>query len=249
MDSKYATIEQNGGTKHPFVHSNGFQLKKGVLNGSDSAKKMKTESKDSGISNSDSSSGPVSNGNIKPQQNRTNTVTPNRSIQEQRKSLPVFIVRQQITQEIINNSTLIIIGETGSGKTTQVPQFLHEYQMSNIGIIAVTQPRRVAAITIAKRVAQEVGCRLGDTVGYSVRFEDMTTSQTKIKYMTDGTLLREALSDRLLKAYRFIILDEAHERTINTDVLFGIVKEAQRMRSEQKLVPLKVRFLLLIFLP
>lgn len=114
--------------------------------------------------------------------------------------------------------------------------------MSGHSVIAVTQPRRVAAITIAKRVAAEMGSKLGDTVGYTVRFEDLTSKQTKIKYMTDGILLREALSDRLLKQYRYIILDEAHERTIDTDILFGIVKEAQTKRRMESLPSLTVSF-------
>lgn len=153
----------------------------------------------------------------------------------------------RITQEIISHPTLIIISETGSGKTTQIPQFIHEFGMSSTGKIAVTQPRRVAAITIAKRVAIEMGSKLGDTVGYAVRFEDMTSKNTKLKYMTDGILLREALSDRLLKQYRYIFLDEAHERTVDTDVLFGIVKEAQKKRREIGLIPLKVNYNSLLY--
>lgn len=138
------------------------------------------------------------------------------------------------------NKTLILIGETGCGKTTQIPQFLYETGLTKHGAIAVTQPRRVAAITIAKRVAQEKECTLGELVGYAVRFENMTSESTKIKYMTDGSLLREALTDELLLNYRVVILDEAHERTINTDVLFGIVKKAQRIRDDKKLLPLKI---------
>lgn len=144
---------------------------------------------------------------------------------------------------IAKHPTLIVIGETGSGKTTQIPQFLCEAGYANGAgqQIAVTQPRRVAAITLATRVAQEAGCRLGERVGYTVRFEDMSSPiQTKIKYVTDGALLREALGDRLLRRYAVIVLDEAHERTINTDVLFGIIKAAQRERVVRKADPLKV---------
>ncbi|KAJ6646349.1 ATP-dependent RNA helicase DHX33 [Pseudolycoriella hygida] len=162
------------------------------------------------------------------------------SIDEQRHQLPVYKVRKQLLNKIASSKTLIVIGETGSGKTTQIPQMIHESIKVNVGIIAVTQPRRVAAITIAKRVALEQKCCIGDTVGYTVRFEDVTSPKTKIKYMTDGSLLREALSDKFLRKYRVIILDEAHERTINTDVLFGIVKEAQRLRMEKGLLPLKI---------
>lgn len=132
------------------------------------------------------------------------------------------------------------MGETGSGKTTQIPQFLFQTNVSHKGIIAVTQPRRVAAISISTRVAKEMKTELGDVVGYTVRFEDHTTRNTKIKFVTDGSLLREALSDRLLRQYSVIILDEAHERTINTDVLFGIVKDAQKTRKNFNHTPLKV---------
>lgn len=106
--------------------------------------------------------------------------------------------------------------------------------------MAITQPRRVAAITISKRVAQETSTRLGDLIGYTIRFEDNTSKSTKLRFMTDGSLLREALSDRLLRNYSVIVLDEAHERTINTDVLFGIVKGAQKIRADKHMNPLKV---------
>lgn len=148
-------------------------------------------------------------------------------------------------QAIARNDTVIVIGETGSGKTTQIPQFLHDAGWTDRGMVAVTQPRRVAAITISKRVSQEHGSKLGELIGYTVRFEDVTSEQTKIRFMTDGSLLREALSDRLLKQYSAICLDEAHERTINTDVLFGIVKAAQRVRAEKQMAPLKVITILL----
>lgn len=143
-------------------------------------------------------------------------------------------------KHIQQNDTLIIIGETGSGKTTQIPQFILQAGLADRGMIAITQPRRVAAITIATRVAKEMKSTLGETVGYTVRFEDNTSKSTKIKFITDGFLLREALVDRMLKQYNVIILDEAHERTINTDVLFGIVKEAQMSRKLFNSTPLKV---------
>jgi pre-mRNA-splicing factor ATP-dependent RNA helicase DHX38/PRP16 len=92
------------------------------------------------------------------------------------------------------------------------------------GIIGCTQPRRVAAVSVAKRVSEEMDCQLGDLVGYSIRFEDVTTKQTKIKYMTDGVMLRESLLDQDLESYSAIIMDEAHERSLNTDVMFGILK-------------------------
>lgn len=144
-------------------------------------------------------------------------------------------------EEIRHNNTLIIIGETGSGKTTQIPQFVYSARYQNEAKIVVTQPRRVAAISIASRVALELGTEIGDTVGYTVRFEDVTRKHTKIIYQTDGMLLREAIRNPLLLKYNIIILDEAHERTVHTDVLFGIVKEAQKTRKQQMLPPLKVR--------
>lgn len=133
-----------------------------------------------------------------------------------------------------------MIGETGSGKTTQIPQYLLEANVNKNAIIAVTQPRRVAAITISQRVAEEQGTELGQKVGYCVRFEDVTSENTKIKYMTDGMLLREAILDPLMKRYSIVILDEAHERTIHTDVLFGVVKQAQSRRKAKGIRPLKI---------
>ncbi|KAK9509920.1 hypothetical protein O3M35_004807 [Rhynocoris fuscipes] len=169
------------------------------------------------------------------------TARPNfNAIENQRKSLPIYKVRKRLLMEVEKNDTLILIGETGSGKTTQIPQYIHELKMEADGIIGITQPRRVAAITVAQRVAQELGCGLGDEVGYCVRFEDTTSQRTKIKYLTDGMLLREAMIDPSLKAYSFIILDEAHERTIHTDILFGIVKDAQKKRVSTNLKPLKI---------
>ena len=104
------------------------------------------------------------------------------------------------------------------------------------GIIACTQPRRVAAMSVAKRVAEEFGCRLGQEVGYSIRFEDCTSPETVIKYMTDGMLLRECLVDTSLSRYSLIMLDEAHERTIHTDVLFGLLKGLLTKRRDLKLI-------------
>ncbi|XP_016136094.1 ATP-dependent RNA helicase DHX33, partial [Sinocyclocheilus grahami] len=133
-----------------------------------------------------------------------------------------------------------VAGETGSGKTTQIPQYLYEAGIGRQGIIGITQPRRVAAVSLAARVAEEKKVQLGKLVGYTVRFEDVTSSETKLKFMTDGMLLREAIGDPLLLRYTVVILDEAHERTVHTDVLFGVVKAAQRKRNEQNKIPLKV---------
>ncbi|KAJ3156670.1 hypothetical protein HDU86_003894 [Geranomyces michiganensis] len=158
------------------------------------------------------------------------------SLQAQREALPCYEARQALVDAIMANRTTVIVGETGSGKTTQIPQFLYDAGLTKSGMIAITQPRRVAALSIAKRVAEEMGTRLGDKVGYSIRFDDTTAATTKIKYMTDGMLLRELLSDRKLSKYSVIILDEAHERTLRTDVLFGMVKGIQRERQDLKII-------------
>lgn len=115
-------------------------------------------------------------------------------------------------------------------------QYLAEEGYANRGRIGCTQPRRVAAMSVAKRVAEEVGCRVGQEVGYTIRFEDCTSPETRIKYMTDGMLLRECLIDPDLSNYSVLILDEAHERTINTDVLFGLLKRTVKKRPDLKLI-------------
>lgn len=158
------------------------------------------------------------------------------SIKEQRESLPVFKFRSQIIEAVKAHQLLIVVGDTGSGKTTQLTQYLAEAGFANEGMIGCTQPRRVAAMSVAKRVAEEVGCRLGQEVGYTIRFEDCTSPATKIKYMTDGMLQREVLLDPDLKRYSVIMLDEAHERTIATDVLFGLLKKTLKRRSDLKVI-------------
>lgn len=160
----------------------------------------------------------------------------NLSLLEQRQSLPIYKLRDELTKAVADNQILIVIGETGSGKTTQITQYLAECGLTARGKIACTQPRRVAAMSVAKRVAEEFGCRLGQEVGYTIRFEDCTSPETVIKYMTDGMLLRECLMDLDLKSYSVIMLDEAHERTIHTDVLFGLLKQAVQKRPELKLI-------------
>lgn len=158
------------------------------------------------------------------------------SIAEQRSSLPVFKLREPFLKAMAENQLLVVVGETGSGKTTQLVQYLAEDGYTRGGRIACTQPRRVAAMSVAKRVAEEVGCRLGDTVGYTIRFEDCTSPATRIKYLTDGMLQRESLIDPDLKQYSVIVLDEAHERTIATDVLFGLLKKAAKRRPDLRII-------------
>ncbi|XP_039684988.1 pre-mRNA-splicing factor ATP-dependent RNA helicase DEAH10 [Medicago truncatula] len=164
--------------------------------------------------------------------NSTTTCHKRQKIIEQRKSLPIASVEKRLIEEVHKNDILIVVGETGSGKTTQIPQFLFHAGFCHDGkVVGITQPRRVAAITVAKRVAEECGCELGQKVGYSVRFDDSTSNSTRIKYMTDGLLLREALLDPYLSKYSVIIVDEAHERTVHTDVLMGLLKNVQLARS------------------
>jgi len=158
------------------------------------------------------------------------------SIIEQRESLPIYKLKDELIKAIHDNQILIVVGETGSGKTTQMTQYIAEAGFAARGKIGCTQPRRVAAMSVAKRVAEEFGCRLGQEVGYTIRFEDCTTPETVVKYMTDGMLLREALIDSEMGTYSCIMLDEAHERTICTDVLFGLLKKAVKRRPELKLI-------------
>ncbi|KAM1219819.1 hypothetical protein ACFX2G_047844 [Malus domestica] len=158
------------------------------------------------------------------------------SIQEQRQSLPIYKLKKELVQAVNENQVLVVIGETGSGKTTQVTQYLAEAGYTTKGKIGCTQPRRVAATSVAKRVAEEFGCRLGEEVGYAIRFEDCTGPDTVIKYMTDGMLLREILIDENLSQYSVVMLDEAHERTINTDVLFGLLKQLVKQRPDLRLI-------------
>jgi pre-mRNA-splicing factor ATP-dependent RNA helicase DHX38/PRP16 len=155
----------------------------------------------------------------------------NKTLAQQREYLPVFSVRDKLMRLIHDHKIIIIVGETGSGKTTQLTQYLHEEGYTKHGIIGCTQPRRVAAVSVAKRVAEEMGTELKKTVGYAIRFEDCTSSETKIKYMTDGVLLRESLNDPDLEQYSAIIMDEAHERSLHTDVLFGILKKVCQRRK------------------
>ncbi|KAL0908446.1 hypothetical protein M5K25_022941 [Dendrobium thyrsiflorum] len=155
-------------------------------------------------------------------------------ILQQRRSLPIASVERRLVDEVRKNDTIIIVGETGSGKTTQLPQYLFNAGFCRDGkVIGITQPRRVAAVTVAKRVAEECDAQLGQKVGYAIRFDDATSTSTRIKYMTDGLLLREALLDPILSRYSVIIIDEAHERTVHTDVLLGLLKKVQDARLKQ----------------
>ncbi|KAI8255088.1 putative ATP-dependent RNA helicase [Colletotrichum sp. SAR11_239] len=176
-------------------------------------------------------------------------VTRTPEIQEVRMKLPVVAEEQRIMEMIHNNDIVVVCGSTGSGKTTQVPQFLYEagYGSPNSdtpGMIGVTQPRRVAAVSMSKRVAQELGDHQ-DRVAYQIRFEGTTSSKTAVKFMTDGVLLREMAQDFSLKKYSAIIIDEAHERSVNTDILIGMLSRINNIRKgddkvDPNIKPLKI---------
>ncbi|KAL6219596.1 hypothetical protein ACLB2K_007355 [Fragaria x ananassa] len=161
-------------------------------------------------------------------------------ILEKRKTLPVWHQKDEFFQALKKSQSLILVGETGSGKTTQIPQFVLEAvdpsSDKSRKMVACTQPRRVAAMSVSRRVAEEMDVAIGEEVGYSIRFEDCSSARTVLKYLTDGMLLREAMTDPLLERYSVIILDEAHERTLATDVLFGLLKEVLKNRPDLKLV-------------
>ncbi|KAM4702189.1 putative ATP-dependent RNA helicase DHX40 [Discoglossus pictus] len=155
--------------------------------------------------------------------------------------LPIHKCQDKIVDAAKKYQFLIVTGDTGSGKTTQLPQYLYKSGFGKHGMIGVTQPRRVATISVAQRVAEEMRCSLGSTVGYQVRFDDCSSEKTVIKYMTDGCLLRHTLTDPDLMKYSTIVLDEAHERSLSTDILFGLLrKQFQLQCSSQRKYPLKV---------
>lgn len=154
-----------------------------------------------------------------------------------RKQLPVWEQKDEFLDMLRKNQTIVLVGETGSGKTTQIPMFCVESGLTRgRKLVACTQPRRVAAMSVSKRVSEEMDVELGEEVGYTIRFEDLTSSKTILKYMTDGMLLREAMTDPLLEKYAVVVLDEAHERTLATDVLFGLIKEVLGQRPDLKVV-------------
>ncbi|PKI70333.1 hypothetical protein CRG98_009213 [Punica granatum] len=161
-----------------------------------------------------------------------------KGVEDTRKDLPIVMMEQEIMEAINYHSTVIICGETGCGKTTQVPQFLYEAgfgsncSTARTGIVGVTQPRRVAVLATAKRVAYELGLRLGKEVGFQVRYDKKIGDHSSIKFMTDGILLREVQNDFLLRRYSVIILDEAHERSLNTDILIGMLSRVIKLRQD-----------------
>ncbi|CAO2648348.1 Nn.00g076150.m01.CDS01 [Neocucurbitaria sp. VM-36] len=170
-------------------------------------------------------------------------------IQESRLQLPIVAEEQKIMEAIHNNDVVVVWGATGSGKTTQVPQFLYEAGYGAAdgptpGMIGVTQPRRVAAVSMSKRVGDELGDQ-NMKVAYQIRFDTTTSAKTAIKFMTDGVLLREITQDFVLTKYSAIVIDEAHERSVNTDILIGMLSRivdlrAQMAKEDPKNKPLKL---------
>ncbi|KAH3672031.1 hypothetical protein WICMUC_004478 [Wickerhamomyces mucosus] len=155
-----------------------------------------------------------------------------------RRDLPVHAQRDEFLKIFQSTQIMVFVGETGSGKTTQIPQFVLYDDLPHLKgtQVACTQPRRVAAMSVAARVADEMDVELGEEVGYNIRFENRTSNKTILKYMTDGMLLREAMEDHELKRYSVIILDEAHERTLSTDILMGLLKQITKRRPDLKII-------------
>src|SRR3954471_21307549 len=150
--------------------------------------------------------------------------------------LPVAEARDELMAAMRDHQVVVVAGETGSGKTTQLPKMLREVGRAAPGLIGHTQPRRIAARTVAERIAEELGTPLGETVGYKVRFHDQVSDTTLIKLMTDGILLAELQGDKSLRQYDTLIIDEAHERSLNVDFLLGYLKQLLPRRPDLKLV-------------
>lgn len=150
--------------------------------------------------------------------------------------LPIHARREEIIRAIKDNQIVVIAGETGSGKTTQIPKFLIDAGYGQNGLIGCTQPRRVAALSVAQRIAEELGVSYGNEVGAKIRFTDQTRKDTTIKVMTDGILLNEIQDDPMLRAYDAIIIDEAHERSLNIDFILGCLRQLAHQRKDLKIV-------------
>ena len=160
-----------------------------------------------------------------------------RSLSRERSPPHLMSCRQQLLNVVRDNSVIILVGGDREWQDgPQIAQYLHEDGYTTFGVVGRTQPRRVAAMSVAKRVSEEIGCELGEIVGYSIRFEDVTGPNTVLKYMTDGVLRSESLTEGDLDKYACVIMDEAHERSLNTDILFGILKKVVARRRDLKLI-------------
>ena len=148
--------------------------------------------------------------------------------------LPVYEQKARILESLERHQVIVVESPTGSGKTTQLPVILHEAGYTQTGMIGVTQPRRIAALSVSEFIAHQLKVPLGDTVGYKMRFEDHTSPSTKIKIMTDGILLQELKLDPWLSKYSVIMVDEAHERSLNIDFILGLLKRILQERHDSK---------------
>ena len=166
-------------------------------------------------------------------------------LEKQIHSLPIYKSEKEFIDSFTNNTVTILTGETGSGKTTQIPKILLSHKLIPQQVV-ITQPRRVAAISIAHRVSEELNTTIGDVVGYSVRFQEKSSKYTKIKYVTDGMLVRECILDPLLSKYSVVIIDEVHERSVHTDILLAILKGLisgdEKKRPDLKVVIMSATF-------
>jgi RNA helicase HrpA len=160
-------------------------------------------------------------------------------VEELMTNRPILEHAAEIKETIRDNDTALIIGETGSGKTTGIPGMILEV-LPKGSKVAITQPRKVACRSVSNFVASEVGCKVGEEVGYQVRFDDHTSEGTRMNFMTDGILLRQMQQDPLLKEYAAVMVDEAHERSLNIDFILGLLKRTQRLRQQNGLDPLKI---------
>jgi len=160
------------------------------------------------------------------------------SIEKQKEKLPIYQYKKHILYLVETYRTVIIVGETGSGKSTQIPQYLAEagWVEENKKGIVITEPRRIAAVTLATRVADEQQVKLGHNIGYAIRFDDCTSNKTDIKFVTEGVLLSEMMTDPLLSKYNVIMVDEVHERNVNTDICLGLLKKIQAKRQDLRLI-------------
>ncbi|MCF7927654.1 MAG: ATP-dependent RNA helicase [Spirochaetales bacterium] len=150
--------------------------------------------------------------------------------------LPVYKQKERILTALEKNQVLVVESPTGSGKTTQLPIILHEAGYSNTGIIGITQPRRIAALSVCEYISKQLDNEVGDLAGYKMRFEDITSEKTRLKIVTDGTLLQEMKTDFYLTRYNVIIVDEAHERSLNIDFILGLLKQVLEFRSDLKVI-------------
>ena len=152
------------------------------------------------------------------------------------RDLPVYAQRQRILDSLAENQVVVVESPTGSGKTTQLPIILHEAGYTEHGVVGVTQPRRIAAVSVCRYIAGQLDSAVGAYVGYKMRFEDVTGRDTRLKILTDGTLLQEMKGDRMLSQYSVLMIDEAHERTLNIDFILGLVKEILPHRPDMKVI-------------